>query len=353
MKTKLGIIGMIGIILIIGLRMCAKENVMIKEENITDQDQKVIYLAGGCFWGLEAYFEQRQGVLDVVSGYANGQTEETNYHRLKETDHAETIRVHYDPALITLDEILQYYFHVIDPLAINKQGNDRGRQYRTGIYYVDETDLAVIEQRVEKVKASYGVNTLAVEVDPLAHFVLAEEYHQDYLKKNPGGYCHISLEDVPKIEEETIEFEKQEPKYQKPEDLSFLTKEQYEVTQENKTERPFQNEYDKHFEKGIYVDIVTKEPLFISTDKYDSGCGWPAFTRPIEGSIKVEEDLSHGMVREEVRSLQGDSHLGHVFEDGPKDRGGLRYCINSAALEFIPYDEMESRGYEEYMDLVK
>jgi len=135
---------------------------------------------------------------------------------------------------------------------------------------------------------------------------------------------------------------------------SRLNKLQYEVTQNNATERPFRNEYWDNDRKGIYVDIVTGEPLFISNDKFDSGCGWPSFTKPIdEGVIIEKEDKTYGMIRTEVRSRTGDSHLGHVFNDGPKDKGGLRYCINSAALKFIQLEDMEGEGYGKYIRLIK
>lgn len=303
---------------------------------------KSIYLAGGCFWGLEEYFSRIDGVQETSVGYANGQVETTNYHLLKETDHVETVFVAYDPAVISLREILLYYFRVIDPLSVNRQGNDRGRQYRTGIYYQDADDLPVIEQVMTEQSQHFGNQPLAVEVEPLRHYIPAEDYHQEYLKKNPGGYCHIDVNDAyqPLIDPSL---------YQKPEQEVLreqLSEEEYAVTQENATERPFDNRFDDHFQEGIYVDITSGEPLFQSTDKFQSGCGWPSFSKPIaKDLIQYRQDLSHGMRRIEVRSRAGDAHLGHVFEDGPRESGGLRYCINSAALRFVAKEEMEAEGY--------
>ncbi|WP_061599762.1 peptide-methionine (R)-S-oxide reductase MsrB [Streptococcus gordonii] len=300
-----------------------------------------IYLAGGCFWGLEEYFSRIEGVKKTTVGYANGQVESTNYQLIHQTDHAETVHLIYDEERVSLREILLYYFRVIDPLSVNKQGNDVGRQYRTGVYYTDEGDKAVIEQVFAEQEKQLG-QKIAVELEPLRHYVLAEDYHQDYLKKNPGGYCHINVNDAyqPLVDP---------GQYEKPTDAELkeqLTQEQYQVTQHNATERPFHNAYNATFEEGIYVDVTTGEPLFFAGDKFESGCGWPSFSRPIAREVlRYYEDKSHGMERIEVRSRSGNAHLGHVFTDGPESAGGLRYCINSAALRFIPKEKMEAEGY--------
>lgn len=300
-----------------------------------------IYLAGGCFWGLEEYFSRISGVLQTSVGYANGQVEITNYQLIKETDHAETVQVVYDEKEVSLREILLYYFRVIDPLSVNQQGNDRGRQYRTGIYYKDEEDLPTIYALVQEQERMLG-RKIAVEVEKLRHYILAEDYHQDYLKKNPGGYCHIDVRDAEKPLIDAAN-------YEKPSQATLrenLSEESYRVTQEAATEAPFSNAYDQTFEEGIYVDITTGEPLFFAKDKFASGCGWPSFSRPISKElIHYYQDLSHGMERIEVRSRSGNAHLGHVFTDGPQELGGLRYCINSASLRFIAKDEMEEAGY--------
>jgi len=300
-----------------------------------------IYLAGGCFWGLEEYFSRIEGVEETTVGYANGQVESTNYQLIHQTDHAETVHLVYDEKRVSLREILLYYFRVIDPLSVNKQGNDVGRQYRTGVYYTNQADKAVIEQVFAEQEKQLG-QKIAVELEPLRHYVLAEDYHQDYLKKNPGGYCHINVNDAyqPLVDP---------GQYEKPTDVELkeqLTEEQYQVTQHSATERPFHNAYNATFEEGIYVDVTTGEPLFFAGDKFESGCGWPSFSRPIARDVlKYYEDKSHGMERIEVRSRSGNAHLGHVFTDGPESAGGLRYCINSAALRFIPKEKMEAEGY--------
>lgn len=325
-------------------------NLTFDEDNLAD-----IYLAGGCFWGVEAYMERVYGVYDVTSGYANGNTLNPTYEEVtrKNTGHAETVHVRYDPNIVDLEKILTHFFLIIDPTILNQQGNDRGIQYRTGIYYTKESDISIIDQVMTKEQERYN-KPIVTEVEPLANFSLAEEYHQDYLEKNPNGYCHVSFE--------TLENQEMEPLidpslYTKPSDEELkatLTKEQYKVTQGNGTERAYSNEYWDFFEPGIYVDIVTKEPLFSSADKYDSMCGWPSFTKPIAKEVVLEyEDKSFNMIRTEVRSRIGNSHLGHVFPDGPKDKGGLRYCINSASIEFIAKEDMEKLGYGYLLYLVK
>jgi len=310
-----------------------------------------IYFAGGCFWGTEAFMERLYGVYDVTSGYANGTTESPTYEEVitGDTGHAETVHVTYDTTKVDLSTLLLYYFKIIDPTSVNKQGNDVGSQYRTGIYYGDEADEVVIQAAIEEVQKKYS-KPVVVEVLPLANYTLAEEYHQDYLEKNPNGYCHVDLDIA---NESVIDPER----YVKPDDATLrkiLTEAQYAVTQSNDTERAFTNEYWDFFEPGIYVDVATGEPLFSSADKYDSACGWPSFTKPIVAEVVTyHEDTSFNMKRVEVRSRAGDSHLGHVFEDGPKDRGGLRFCINSAAIKFIAYEDMEDMGYGYLKSYVK
>ncbi|WP_025727977.1 peptide-methionine (R)-S-oxide reductase MsrB [Atopobacter phocae] len=319
-----------------------KPNKVINQKNIKSSGRtKEIYLAGGCFWGLEAYYEQINGVEDVTVGYGNGQTESTSYQLIGRTGHAETVHIKYDPAVVSLRDLLLYYFRVVDPTSLNQQGNDKGKQYRTGIYYTDEGDLSTINQLMAEESQKYS-QPLVVEVAPLKHYVLAEDYHQDYLQKNPSGYCHI---DVSKANDPIIDLKK----YPKPSDRELkerLTAEQYAVTQTNDTERAFSNEYWDNTEAGLYVDVATGEPLFSSRDKFESGCGWPSFTRPISSEVVTyHDDHSFHMNRIEVRSRSGHSHLGHVFEDGPKDQGGLRFCINSSSIQFIPKDKMTEKGY--------
>lgn len=319
-----------------------------------DENLKSIWLAGGCFWGLEAYMDRVPGVADVVSGYANGKTENPTYEDVvyNGTGHAETVQVKYDPSMISLDELLNYFFRVINPTILNQQGADIGSQYRTGIYYSDEAaELAVIEKAVETEQNEHKA-MIVTEVLPLVHFFPAEERHQNFLDKNPTGYCHIDFDKL--YEEESIVVDPN--KYVRPSDIerkAMLTDQQYNVTQMDETEYAFENEFHDNHEPGIYVDIVTGEPLFSSKDKYDSGCGWPSFVKPIDiESIIFLQDESYGMIRTEVRSRVGDSHLGHVFTDGPIDRGGLRYCINSASLRFIHLENMVEEGYGFFLPVV-
>ena len=320
----------------------------------------IIYFAGGCFWGTEHFFRQINGVRNTQVGYANSLIPNPTYKEVctGQTQAAEGVKVEYDPEQVTLDFLIQLYLMTIDPTSVNRQGNDVGTQYRTGIYYTTADQQRTILDELAKESQLYS-EPIAVEVKQLQNFYPAEEYHQRYLEKNPTGYCHINprLFELARNARMTQQAEVDASAYSRPSDSDLrtrLTPEQYAVTQENATEPPFRNEYFDNHRKGIYVDVTTGEPLFLSTDKFDSGCGWPSFSRPINDSVIVEKsDTSHGMIRTEVRSRAGDAHLGHVFPDGPKDRGGLRYCINSASLRFIPLAEMESEGYGQYIPFVK
>lgn len=316
------------------------QKIAAKDKTLTSP--KKIYLAGGCFWGVESYFDKIPGVLLTVVGYANGQDGNPTYEEVKtgKTGFAETVLVEYNPKIITLEDILNHFFDIINPTTLNKQGNDTGIQYRSGIFYSDKNDLDVIKKAIRKEAEKYE-EPIVTEVKPLQNFYEAESYHQKYLDKNPLGYCHINMGKIKNYKKPTDEILKEK-----------LTAVQYNVTQENGTERPHSSIYDKNFEDGIYVDIVTGEPLFSSKDKFDAGCGWPSFTKPIqEKMVKKLQDNSFGINRTEVRSVYGDSHLGHMFNDGPKEKGGNRYCINGAALRFIPIKDMPKEGYCEYLYL--
>jgi len=322
--------------------------------DFSNEPENVIYLAGGCFWGIEHLMQSIPGVIDAQSGYANGRrAEDANYQTICDTDTGfrETVRVEYDPEQVSLDALLMAYFYVIDPTVVNRQGNDIGTQYQTGVYYTNDKAKATVE-RIAEIERSRSPE-FYVEIGPLLNYYPAEEYHQNYLANNPLGYCHIPREEIELFSALRID----PGDYQKPAEEAIrdkLTAEQYDVTQESGTEYPFRNEFWNQFEKGIYVDIVTGEPLFSSTDKFESSCGWPAFSKPIEEPSIVElVDTSHGMVRTEVRSRAGNTHLGHVFENDPESPNGVRYCINSASLRFIPYAHMEAEGYEYLMDLVE
>lgn len=312
---------------------------------------KKIYLAGGCFWGTEHLFSLVSGVIETTVGYANSIIPHPSYEEVctGKTGAAETVEIIYDSNLISLSELLFLYFKSIDPCSLNRQGGDIGTQYRTGIYYNDSNDLSIIEAVVATIQRRNSEH-LAVEVMPLINFFPAEDYHQDYLDKNPNGYCHIDPA-LFKIAKEL----KTTPTSETKRDLrKRLTPLQWEVTQHAATERPFDNEYNAEFRPGIYVDIIDGTPLFISDTKFESGCGWPAFSRPIANDLLSQhQDTSFGRIRTEVRASGSGSHLGHVFPDGPVEDGGLRYCINSASLRFIPLQDMASEGYSEFIPLLK
>ena len=310
---------------------------------------KEIYFAGGCFWGTEHFFSLVHGVTGTETGYANSRIASPSYREVCSgaTGAAETVKVIYDSGEVSLGRLIELYMLTIDPTSVNRQGNDTGTQYRTGIYYTDPDDSQAIERALAPYKERYG-RAFAVEIKALENFYSAEEYHQKYLYKNPGGYCHID----PRLFD--IARSSQNASKSREELRRALTPVQYAVTQENATEPPFRNEYWNEHRKGIYVDVTTGQPLFSSSDKFDSGCGWPSFTQPIETDVVTSRrDLTHGMDRIEIRSSKGDAHLGHVFPDGPLHTGGLRYCINSASLRFIPIEEMPKAGYSDYIKYIR
>lgn len=317
------------------------KKISYKKENL-----RTIYLAGGCFWGVEAYISRLLGVAKTTVGYANGNTENPTYDEvcLENTNHVECVKVDYDNNILPLKKLLEEFFKIINPLTINKQGNDVGVQYRTGIYYRNETDKRIIINFINRKQGEYS-QKIVTEVLPLNNFFPAEKYHQKYLEKNPTGYCHIDLTQLPNQKKQLEELLIKE-------DIMNLTPIEFDVTQKNATEKPFSGKYNDFNKKGLYVDVVGGEPLFISDDKFDSKCGWPSFTKPVNDShIQKLNDTSHGMKRIEVRSKKANSHLGHVFDDGPG--GEKRYCINSASMRFIPYDKLEEMGYGMYVKYFK
>lgn len=306
----------------------------------------VAYMAGGCFWGLERAMQNVDGVTDTTVGYAQSNTPSPTYRQVCSgaTGAVETVRVAYDPQRVSLRTLTLLFLDIIDPFSVGRQGNDVGAQYRSGLYPAGghaTEQRAVYEEALAQLAQRAG-RTPAVEVEELRNFTPAEPEHQDYLLANPGGYCHIPVDVINHMRERQRHIER----------IWSLTPEQYEVTQHAATEAPFHNEYDRVFEPGIYVDRVSGEPLFFSTDKYDSGCGWPAFSAPINrASVREVEDYSLPMhPRLEVRAVGSNSHLGHVFADGPRERGGLRYCMNSASLRFVPRERMASEGYGDLVE---
>lgn len=303
-------------------------------------NQQTIYLGGGCFWGLQGYIKQIKGVLSTEVGYANGGFLNPSYEDVcHDSGHVEALKVIFDGEQISLSILLQYFLRAIDPFSLNKQGGDRGIQYRTGIYS-DRLELLEEVKAVLDKAQTFESQPFAIEVLPLQDYSAAEDYHQDYLDKNPGGYCHIPLG---LASEPLIDFNR----YKRPSDEELkatLSPESYHITQEAGTDAPFSHPYTDLFEEGVYVDITTGEPLFSSHDKFACPCGWPSFSRPIAKEVvRYYKDMSHGMVRTEVRSRIGQAHLGHVFDDGPN--GGYRFCIDGSALCFISLTDMEKAGY--------
>lgn len=314
--------------------------------------KNTIYLAAGCFWGTEKLFSSLYGVTKTLVGFANGNTKDPTYKKVcqGDTGYKECVLIEYDSSIISLQEIIEAYFLVIDPTLQNQQGNDYGTQYQTGIYYIDENSKEIVTELTEKEKIKYTKWT--VEILPLLNFVPAEEYHQNYLDKNPFGYCHISSFEIEGLKETF----NTKHRFKNPDDKEIkkkLSTLEYNVTQNKATEHPFTSNLYNNDEPGIYVDIITGEPLFSSNDKYLSSCGWPSFDKGILGNkiFKEHIDYDTGYARTEIQSSAGN-HLGHRFENDPESPNGTRYCINGASLRFVPYNQMDEEGYSKFKKYV-
>ncbi|MGD2116533.1 MAG: peptide-methionine (S)-S-oxide reductase MsrA [Acidobacteriota bacterium] len=322
--------------------------------------------AGGCFWCMEPPFEKLDGVAEVVSGYTGGEEVDPTYEEVSsgQTGHREAVRVTYDPSKVGYEKLLKVFWRSIDPTDAGGQFADRGSQYETGIFYHDDEQKRLAEHSKQELAASGRFEEpIVTEILPAGPFYAAEDYHQDYYEKNADHYERYRegsgrgpfLREVWGEEKQSMANDDDRwQDFTKPSDETLremLTPLQYKVTQKDGTERAFSNEYWDNKKEGIYVDVVSGEPLFSSKDKYKSGTGWPSFTRPLEpDNVVTKEDRSLFMVRTEVRSKHADSHLGHVFEDGPPPTG-LRYCMNSASMRFIPVEDLEKEGYGEYEKL--
>ena len=314
------------------------------------EKKELATFAGGCFWCMVSPFEEQPGILGIVSGYTGGHTENPTYEEVcsDTTGHYEAVQITYDPDVMPYQTLLEQYWQQIDPTDPGGQFNDRGHSYRTAIFYHNEDQRRLAEKSKQALAESGRFQKdIVTEIRPAAPFYQAEEKHQEYHKKNPFHY-NLYREGSGRARFIRENWKKVKTDEQLRNELTEL---QYEVTRNNATEPPFDNEYWDNKEEGIYVDVITGEPLFSSLDQYNAGCGWPSFTKPLQ-RMELEEklDTSYGMRRIEVRAKTSDSHLGHVFDDGPGP-DGARYCINSAALRFIPKEQLAEEGYAQYEKL--
>ena len=360
----LALVGVLLGLAVVFLKLPNSNDMSASSANV--EPEAVAYFAAGCFWCVEADFEKVEGVAEVVSGYMGGTVENPTYESVASntTGHRETVEVQYDPDIVEYQQLLDAFWRMHDPTDAGGSFVDRGESYTSAIFYTDESQQRLAAGSKSALAESGKFDqAIATVIEPADRFYPADDYHQNYYTENPVRYG-IYRAGSGRDSFISAVWEGDTTVYQRPENLSaqstfvkpsdeelraMLTAGQYAVTQEDATERPFANAYWNNKEPGIYVDIVSGEPLFSSKDKFRSGTGWPSFSRPLEPSNIVEvEDRSLFSVRTEVRSRHADSHLGHVFADGPPPTG-LRYCMNSAALRFILVEDLVAEGYSEYL----
>ncbi|PIR04661.1 MAG: methionine sulfoxide reductase [Candidatus Liptonbacteria bacterium CG11_big_fil_rev_8_21_14_0_20_35_14] len=359
-----------GIVVVVILSVYLYENQgrnIITPINIQADKLSEAYFAGGCFWCVESDFEKLDGVKEVISGYMGGEEKDSTYKDVSSglTKHRELVKVLYDPSSVSYESLVWWFFRHIDPTDEGGSFYDRGHQYTSAIYYQNENEKIIAESVIKELEEEdVFKKPIVTDIEKALEFYQAEDYHQDYYKNNPLRYRYYregsgrdkyiesiwgsgEFNDLGITKNPWSDFKKPSDEELK----NLLTKLQYEITQKEGTETPFKNEYDQNKEKGIYVDIISGEPLFSSTHKYDSGTGWPSFYRPISDEFIVKKtDYKLILPRVEIKSKYADSHIGHVFKDGPEPTG-LRYCMNSSAMKFIPLEEMEQKGYLNYLYL--
>jgi peptide methionine sulfoxide reductase msrA/msrB len=348
------------------------------EQSNMNESYETITLAGGCFWCTEAFFQEQKGVIDAVSGYIGGDASDATYAAVTQgdTNHREAVQVTYDPAIISTEKILDIYWAHIDPTSTDGQFADKGFQYTTAIFYHTNAQKEVaLDSKKRLAESGLFEKPIATEILPFTTFFTAEDYHQDYYKKAAGHYerykhgsGRAGFVEETWAKDAALQFLATEQSQSvqadvpaKSGDYNYTDEEiaeklknldplAYHVVAENGTESPFNNAYWDNKADGIYVDVVTGKPLFSSTHKYDSGTGWPSFWRTIDDdSVTMHVDKSLSVERTEIRSDAG--HVGHVFDDGPQEEGGRRFCTNSASLKFVPKEEMEKQGYSQYLNL--